>query len=167
MLSFLFLLESLEKMLEINFLKLVILVNIVALKRAVGIRWFDEFAELISEAGRRLTTETVESAALALECVDDIHGGDGLSLGVLAVGDGVTDHVLEEDLKNTASFLVDQAWDTLDSTTTSQSSDGWLGDTLDVITKNFAMALGTSFSETLASFTTSGHVDELKKLELS
>ena len=54
-----------------------------------------------SEAESRLTTETVESTALALECVDDIHGGDGLSLGVLAVGDGVTDHVLEEDLEDT------------------------------------------------------------------
>ena len=71
----------------------------MALKRAVGIRLI--FAELIFGIGSRLTTETVESTALALECVDDIHGGDGLSLGVLAVGDGVTDHVLEEDLKNT------------------------------------------------------------------
>jgi hypothetical protein len=133
----------------------------VALKRAVGIRLI--FAELIFETGSRLTTETVESAALALECVDDIHGGDGLSLGVLAVGDGVTDHVLEEDLKNATSFFVDQAGDTLDSTTTGQSPDGWLGDALDVVTKDFAMALGTSFSETLASFTTSGHIDELKK----
>jgi hypothetical protein len=74
----------------------------VALKRAVGIRFVGKiFAELIFGTRGRLTTETVESAALALECVDDIHGGDGLSLGVLAVGDGVTDHVLEEDLKNT------------------------------------------------------------------
>ena len=71
----------------------------MALKRAVGIRI--EFAELISRAGSCLTTETVESAALALERIDDIHGGDGLSLGMLTIGDGVTDHVLEEDLEDT------------------------------------------------------------------
>ena len=47
---------------------------------------------------RRLTTEAVKSAALSLECVDDIEGGDGLALGVLSVGDGVTNDTLEEGL---------------------------------------------------------------------
>ena len=31
-----------------------------------------------------LTTETIQSTALALESVDDIERGDGLALGVLA-----------------------------------------------------------------------------------
>eukprot|EP01043_Picozoa_sp_COSAG02_P058917 COSAG02_NODE_7415_length_3025_cov_8.518797_1_plen_70_part_10 len=31
---------------------------------------------------RRLATEAVEGAALALEGVDDVHGGDGLAAGV-------------------------------------------------------------------------------------
>jgi hypothetical protein len=32
---------------------------------------------------RRLATEAVQSAALALESIDDIERGDGLALGVL------------------------------------------------------------------------------------
>ena len=42
--------------------------------------------------------ESVEGAPLPLEGVDDVHGSDGLSLGVLGVGDCVTDHVLQEGL---------------------------------------------------------------------
>ena len=45
-----------------------------------------------------LTTETVERAALALEGVDHVERGDRLTLGVLGVGDGVTDDALEEGL---------------------------------------------------------------------
>lgn len=58
---------------------------------------------------KRLTTETVESAALSLERVDDIERGDGLALGVLSVRDGVTDDTLEEGLENTAGLLVDHS----------------------------------------------------------
>ena len=52
-----------------------------------------------------LTAEAVEGAALALERVDDIHGGDGLPAGVLGVGDRIADHVLEEHLEDTAGLL--------------------------------------------------------------
>ena len=55
------------------------------------------FPSLPSIVGRRsvgLTAESVQSAALSLEGVDDVHGGDRLSLGVLRVGDGVTNDVL-------------------------------------------------------------------------
>ena len=44
---------------------------------------------------------------MALEGIDDIEGGDGLALGVLSVGDGVTDDTLEEGLENTACLFVD------------------------------------------------------------
>ena len=44
---------------------------------------------------------------MALESVDDIEGGDGLALGVLGVGDGVTDDTLEEGLENTTGLLID------------------------------------------------------------
>ena len=54
-----------------------------------------------------LTTETVDGTALALEGVDDIEGGDGLALGVLGVGDGITDDTLEEGLENTTGLFVD------------------------------------------------------------
>ena len=74
----------------------------MALKRAVGF-----VVDVGSEGGacrqlivrrRRLTAEAVQGAALAFESVDDVHGGDGLALGVLAVRDSVTDDVLKENL---------------------------------------------------------------------
>ena len=40
---------------------------------------------------------------------------------------------------------------TLDTTTTGETSDGGLGNTLDVVTKNLAVALGTTLAETLAA----------------
>ena len=44
---------------------------------------------------------------MSLESVDNVEGGDGLALGVLSVGDSVTDDTLKEGLENTAGFLVD------------------------------------------------------------
>ena len=75
-----------------------------------------------------LSTEAVQGASLALQGVDNIEGGHGLAAGVLGVGDGITDDVLEEHLENTAGLLVDEATDTLDATTASQTPDGRLGD---------------------------------------
>lgn len=54
-----------------------------------------------------LTAETVQGTALALQSVDDIERRDSLALGVLSVGDGVTDNTLQEGLENTAGLLVD------------------------------------------------------------
>ena len=105
-----------------------------------------------------LTAESVQGTSLTLEGVDNVHGCHGLPLSVLGVGDGITDDVLEEHLQDTAGLLVDKSRDTLDTTTASQTADSGLGDTLDVITKYFAMTLGATLSESLASFTTSRHV---------
>ena len=44
---------------------------------------------------------------MALEGVDNIERGDSLALGVLRVGDRVTDDTLEEGLENTTRLLVD------------------------------------------------------------
>ena len=101
---------------------------------------------------------------MSLEGVDDIHGCDGLSLGVLAVGDGISDDVLEEHLQNSTSLLVDEAGDSLDSSTTGKTTDGGLGDSLDVITQDFAMALGASLSESFSSLSTTRHVDAVDGL---
>jgi hypothetical protein len=95
---------------------------------------------------------------LTLEGVDDVEGGDGLSLGVLGVGDGVTDDVLEENLQDTTGLFVDQTRDTLDTTSSSQSTDGWLGDPLDVVPQDLSVTLGAAFAESFTSFTTSRHV---------
>ena len=114
------------------------------------------FCVLLGEM-QRLAAESVEGTSLTLQGVDDIHRGDGLSLGVLCVGDGVTDHILQEDLQNATGLLVDEARDTLDTTSASETTDGWLGDTLDVITQHLPVTLGATLSETLSSFTTSRH----------
>ena len=99
----------------------------------------------------RLSTESVEGSSLAFQGVDDIECGDGLSLGMLGVGDGITDDVFQENLEDTTGLFVDQAGDTLDTTSAGQSSDGGLGDSLDVITEYFSVPLGTSLSESFSA----------------
>jgi len=37
-------------------------------------------------------------------------------------------HILKEDLENTTSFFINQAGDTLYTTTTCETTNGWLGD---------------------------------------
>ena len=108
-----------------------------------------------------LSTESVQGPSLSLQSVDDVHGCDGLPLGVLGVGDGITDDVLKENLEDTTGLFVDETADSLHTTSASQTADGGLGDTLDVITQDFAMTLGASFAESLSSFTTSRHVELL------
>jgi hypothetical protein len=117
------------------------------------------------KARERLTTETVEGAALSLQSIDDVEGSDSLSLGVLSVGDSVTDDTLKEGLEDTTGLLVDHGRDTLDTTTTSETTNSGLGDTLDVVTQNLAVTLGTTLSKTLATFAATSHVDrwEFKK----
>ena len=51
--------------------------------------WYDEMIV------RSLATEAIESSALALECIHNIEGGDGLAFCVLGVGDGVADNTGE------------------------------------------------------------------------
>jgi len=93
-----------------------------------------------------LTSESVQGTTLSFQCINDVHCGDGFSLGMLRVGDGVTDNVLQEHFQHPTCLLVDQARDSLHTTSSSKTADGWLGDTLNVITKNLAMTLCASFS---------------------
>ena len=104
------------------------------------------------------TFEAIESTSLPLESIDHIHGGDGLPLGVLGVGDGIPDHVLKEHLEDATGLLVDEAGDPLDSSPPRQTADGGLGDALDVVSQHLTVTLGASLSESLASLATSGHV---------
>ena len=105
-----------------------------------------------------LAAEAVEGSALSLEGVDDVHGGDGLSSGVLGVGDSVSDDVLKEDLEDTSGLLVDEAGDSLDAASSGQSPDGGLGDSLDVVSKDLSVL--SSLTETFASFSSAGHGSE-------
>ena len=62
--------------------------------------------------------------------VDDIERRDGLSLGVLGVGDCIADDTFKEDLEDTAGFFVDEAGDTLDTPSTRETTDSGLCDSL-------------------------------------
>ena len=105
-----------------------------------------------------LSSESVEGTSLPLESIDNIHGGDSLPLGVFSVGDSVPDDILQENLENSTGLLIDEARDTLDSSTTSQPPDGRLGDALDVVSQHLPVPLGTALSQSLSSFSTSSHV---------
>ena len=63
----------------------------------------------------------------------------------------------------TAGLLVDQARNTLDTSTTGKTPDSWLGDTLDVITEDFSVPLGSTLSKALSSLAASRHVIWLQK----
>ena len=52
----------------------------------------------LDEKQNHLTAEAVEGTSLAFQGVDDVHGGDGLPLGVLGVGDGIPDDILQKYL---------------------------------------------------------------------
>ena len=58
-------------------------------------------------------------------------------------------YVLEENLENTTSLLVDETRNTLHATTAGEATDSGLGDTLDVITKDLAVTLRAALAETL------------------
>ena len=60
-------------------------------------------------------------------------------------------------LKDTTSLLVDQTRDTFDTSATSQTADGRLGYSLDVVTKDLPVTLGSSFSKTFTSLASARH----------
>ena len=80
-----------------------------------------------------LAAEAVQGLSLTLQSIDNVHGGDGLPLGVLGVGDCISDDILKEVLEYASGLLVDESADSLYSSSSSQSPDGRLGDALDVI----------------------------------
>ena len=92
--------------------------------------------------------------SLTLQGVHNIERSDSLALGVLSVGDSVTDDALKEGLEDTTGLLVDHGGDTLNTTTASKTTDSRLGDTLDVVTKDLAVTLSTTLAEALATFST-------------
>ena len=105
------------------------------------------------------STETIEGLSLSLKSIDDIEGGDGLSLGVLGVSDGVSDDVLKEVSEDNSGLVIDEGADSLDTTSSGESSDSWLGDTHDGILDGFGSeSLGSSFTGDLSEFTGFGSV---------
>ena len=57
-------------------------------------------------------------------------GSDGLPLGVLRLSDSFADDVLQENLEDTSSLLIDEARNPLDSSSPCEAADGGLGDAL-------------------------------------
>ena len=100
------------------------------------------------------SSETVEGSSLSLKSVDDIEGGDGLSLGVLSVGDWVSDDVLKEASQDESGLIIDEGADSLDSSSSGESSDGWFGDSHDGGFKWLGgESLGSCFTGNFAEFT--------------
>ena len=69
---------------------------------------------------------------------------DSIPLGVFSVGDRVTDDVLEEDLENTTSLFVDETRNTLDTTTTSETTDSLRGPRRREIGEELSIEIGYS-----------------------
>ena len=86
----------------------------------------------------RSSAETVEGSALSLESVDDVESGDGLSLGVFSVDNGVAHDVLEEAAEDSAGLLVDVGRDSLHTSSAGKSADGRLGDAEDGLAEGLA-----------------------------
>jgi hypothetical protein len=57
--------------------------------------------------------------------------------------------IFKECLENTTRIFVDEAWDTLDTATTSETTNGRLGDTLDVVAQDQPVARSSGLSKTL------------------
>jgi hypothetical protein len=66
---------------------------------------------------------------LTFEGVYNIERSDSLSLGMFSVGDGISDDAFKKDFEDTSGFFVDETGDTLDPTTTRETTDSWFGDT--------------------------------------
>ena len=72
--------------------------------------------------------ETVDGTAALAEGGDDVLDGDGLVLGVLGVGGGITDDAIDEAAEDVTDFSVDGAGDALDTTAAGEAADGALRD---------------------------------------
>ena len=96
---------------------------------------------------RGSATEAVEGSALAFESIDNIERCDRLSLGMLSVGHGVSDDVLQEGLEDDSALIIDQGADSFDSSSSGEPSDCWLGDAQDVLLDSLGdQSLGACFS---------------------
>merc|ERR1712192_33383 len=109
----------------------------------------------VTRAGVKLSSEAIQSPALPLEGVHNVHGSDSLPLGMLSVGDSISDDILQENLGNTPGLLIDETTDPLHTTSPCESSDCRLGDTLDVVPQHLAMPLGTTLAQAFASLASS------------
>merc|ERR1719234_785397 len=114
----------------------------------------------------KLSSKAVQGPALPLQGINDIHGSDCLPLGMLGVGDSITDDILQENLENTPGFLIDKATDPLHTTPPCESANCRLSDALDVVPQHLTMPLGTTLAQAFTSLASSSHADCLLSVGL-
>merc|ERR1711899_327115 len=118
---------------------------------------FGTFLLLDRKNLQKLSSESIKSASLPLQGIDDIHCCNRLPLGMFGVGNCITDDIFQEDFQNSSSFFVDKSRDSFHSSSACQSTDSWFGDTLGVISQHLAMTFCSSFSQSFSSFASSRH----------
>ncbi|KAJ7977102.1 Histone H4, partial [Quillaja saponaria] len=95
------------------------------------------------------TTKTIQSPSLPLKGIHNIHSSDGLPPCMLSVGDSITDNILQEDLEDTTSLFIDETTNSLNATSSRQTTNCRLCNALNVITEHLPVPLGSSLSQTL------------------
>merc|ERR1712212_508722 len=116
-----------------------------------------QMANQRGEKKRGLASKAIEGSTLSLEGIHNIHGSDSFPLGMLSVGNGVTNDVLQEDLQDTSGLLIDETRDPLHPTPPSQTTDSGLGDPLDVVSQHFAVSLSTSLAQAFSTLASTSH----------
>ena len=93
-----------------------------------------------------LSSEAIKGAALSFEGVYHVECCDGLSARVLSVCDSITDDVLKEHFQYASGFLVDETGDTFHASSASKTADGGFRNTLDVVSEDLSVSLGTALA---------------------
>ena len=93
------------------------------------------------------SSEAIESAALALQCVYNVQCCDGLAACVIGVCDSVAYYVLKEHLEHPARLFVDHTGNAFDSAATSHAADSRFSDALDAVAQDLAMTHCAALAE--------------------
>ena len=70
------------------------------------------------------------------------------------IHDGIPNHVLQKNFEHTSSLIVHESRDAFDTAPPSQSSNGWFGDTLNVILQEFTVTFESTLAESFPPFPT-------------
>lgn len=76
---------------------------------------------------------TIKGSTLTLQGIDNVKGCNGLASCMFRVSNGIADHGLQKATQHVSCFCVDLIADTLDTTASSQATNGWLCDALNVV----------------------------------
>ncbi|KAG6544032.1 hypothetical protein Mapa_014555 [Marchantia paleacea] len=112
-----------------------------------------------------LSPEPIQSSSLSLQRVHHIHGSDSLSPCVLRICHRISNHILQKNLQNPASLLINQPADSLHSSSSGQTPDGGLGNPLNIISEHLPVTLGASLAQTFTSLSASRHSCDLIAFE--